>query len=391
MAGVNTMSFEDAAAILNNVRKQVTGETAQAPLTVDQFVSVATTTLQAGYDPVLNAITQMVSKTIFSIRPYNRKFGGIKVDQEQWGAIVRKLSLADKDFDNDVRFDLVDGQSVDMYKVNKPNVLQTNFYGQNVFEKNYTIFKDQLDNAFSGPSEFGRFMSMVVQNISDMIEQAHESIARMTIGNFIGGKNAANNGVIHLITEYNDATGANPALTAQTVYAPENFPNFIKWMYARVATISSLMTERSQKYQINVTGKAINRHTPKELQKIYLYAPLLKEMEARVLADTYNDNFLKYADVEDVNYWQSIDTPMSIRVTPSYMKADGTIDTAEAQTITNIAGVLFDRDALGYTTVNEWSATTPLNAKGGYWNTFHHFTERWWNDFTEKGVVLLLD
>ncbi len=389
MAGVNTMSFEDAAAILNNVRKQVTGETAAAPLTTEQFVSVATTTLQAGYDPVLNAITQMVSKTIFSIRPYNRKFGGIKVDQEQWGAIVRKLSLADKDFDNDVRFDLVDGQSVDMYKVNKPNVLQTNFYGQNVFEKNYTIFKDQLDNAFSGPSEFGRFMSMVVQNISDMIEQAHESIARMTIGNFIGGKNAANNGVIHLVTEYNSATGQT--LTPATVYAPANFPNFIKWMYARVATISSLMTERSQKYQINVTGKTINRHTPKELQKIYLYAPLLKEMEARVLADTYNDNFLKYADVEDVNYWQSIDSPMAINVTPSYMKPDGTIETAEAQSITNIAGVLFDRDALGYTTVNEWSATTPLNAKGGYWNTFHHFTERWWNDFTEKGVVLLLD
>lgn len=383
------MSFEDAAAILNNVRKQVTGETAQAPLTTNDFISVATTMLQAGYDPVINAITQMVSKTIFSIRPYNRKFGGIKVDQEQWGAIVRKLSLADKDFDNDVRFDLVDGQSVDMYKVNKPDVLQTNFYGQNVFEKNYTIFKDQLDNAFSGPSEFGRFMSMVVQNISDMIEQAHESIARMTIGNFIGGKNAANNGVIHLITEYNTSTGE--ALTPSTVYAPDNFPNFIKWMYARVATISSLMTERSQKYQINVTGKTINRHTPKELQKIYLYAPLLKEMEARVLADTYNDNFLKYADVEDVNYWQSIESPMSINVTPSYMKTDGTIETAEAQSITNIAGVLFDRDALGYTTVNEWSATTPLNAKGGYWNTFHHFTERWWNDFTEKGVVLLLD
>lgn len=389
MAGVNTMSFEDAAAILNNVRKQVTGEEGLAPLNTQQFISVATTTLQAGYDPVLNAITQMVSKTIFSIRPYNRKFAGIKMDQEQWGSIVRKLAIADKDFDDDVRFDLVDGQSVDMYKVNKPNVLQTNFYGQNVFEKNYTIFKDQLDNAFSGPSEFGRFMSMVVQNISDMIEQAHESIARMTIGNFIGGKKVANNGIVHLLTEYNTETGES--LTGTTVYAPENFPNFIKWMYARVATISSLMTERSLKYQVNVTGKAISRHTPKELQKIYLYAPLLKEMEARVLADTYNDNFLKYADVEDVNYWQSIDTPMSVNVTPNYMDTAGEIQTGEAQNITNVAGILFDRDALGYTTVNEWSATTPLNAKGGYWNTFHHFTERWYNDFTEKGVVLLLD
>ena len=64
---VNTMEFKDAAAILNNIRKQVTGETAIAPANTSEFVSVATTLLQAGYDPVLNAITQMVSRTIFSI------------------------------------------------------------------------------------------------------------------------------------------------------------------------------------------------------------------------------------------------------------------------------------------------------------------------------------
>lgn len=386
---VNTMSFEDASAILNSIRMQVTGETSIAPVNTSEFVSVATTLLQAGYDPVLNAITQMVSKTIFSIRPYNRKFGGIKIDSEQWGAIVRKLSIADKDFDQDVRFELVDGQSIDMYKVNKPNVLQTNFYGQNVFEKNYTIFKDQLDNAFSGPTEFGRFMSMVVQNISDMIEQAHESIARMTIANFVGGKKVANNGVVHLLTEYNAETGLS--LTATSVFAPTNFGDFIKWMYARVATLTGLMTERSVEYQINVTGKEISRHTPYEYQKVYLYAKLLNDMNARVLADTFHYDFIEYADVEAVNYWQSIETPMAINVTPSYMNAAGNIVTAESQSITNLVGVIFDQDALGMTTVNEWSATTPLNAKGGYWNTFHHFTERWYNDFTEKGIVLLLD
>lgn len=389
MAGVNTMSFEDASAILNNIRKQVTGETPIAIEDASKFVSVATTLLQAGYDPVLNAITQMVTKTIFSIRPYNRKFGGIKVDSEQWGAIVRKLSIADKDFDNDVRFELADGQSVDMYKVNKPNVLQTNFFGQNVFEKNYTIFRDQLDNAFSGVAEFGRFMSMVVQNVSDMIEQAHEAIARMTIANFIGGKVAAQNGVIHALTEYNTETGQS--LTAKTVYDPANFGDFIKWLYARVATLTALMTERSQEFQINVTGKAINRHTPYEFQKVYLYAPLLNEMNARVLADAYHDDFITYADVEAVNYWQSIKTPDQLKVKPSYMNATGAIVEGENTTVSKLIGVIFDRDALGYTTIHNWSATTPFNAKGGYWNTFHHFTERWYNDFTEKGIVLLLD
>ena len=387
---VNTMSFEDASAILNNIRKQVTGETDPiAPVTTADFISVATTVLQAGYDPVLNAITQMVSRTIFSIRPYNRKFGGIKMDSEQWGAIVRKLSIADKDFDKDVRFELVDGQSEDMYVVNKPNLLQTNFYGQNVFEKNYTIFKDQLDNAFSGPSEFGRFMSMVVQNISDMIEQAHESIARMTIANFVGGKVAATNSVVHLLTDYAADTGVT--LTSVTVYDPANFGDFCKWMFAKLATLTSLMTERSQEFQINITGKEINRHTPFAMQKVYMYAPIMNALKARVLADTFHPEFIDYADIESVNYWQNIKDPMSLDVTPSYMDVDGTIVTAAEQQIDNLVGVIFDRDALGMTTVNQWSATTPLNAKGGYWNTFHHFTERWYNDFTEKGIILLLD
>ena len=389
MSGVNTMTFEDASAILNNIRKQVTGEEPIAIEDASQFTSVATTLLQAGYDPVLNAITQMVTRTIFSIRPYNRKFGGIKVDSEQWGAIVRKLSIADKDWDQDVRFELEDGVAIDMYKVNKPNILQTNFYGQNVFEKNYTIFRDQLDNAFSGASEFGRFMSMVVQNVADMIEQAHEGIARMTIANFIGGKIASDNSVIHLVTEYNAETGLS--LTSETIFAPDNINDFSKWCYARITTLMGLMSERSIEFQMNVTGKEISRHTPYELQKVYMYAPLLNEMRARVLADTFHKDMLEKADVEEVNYWQSIKTPEQIMVKPAYTDDAGLVVDGEEMTIENLAGVIFDRDALGYTTIHNWSATTPFNAKGGYWNTFHHFTERWYNDFTEKGIVLLLD
>ena len=41
--------------------------------------------------------------------------------------------------------------------------------------------------------------------------------------------------------------------------------------------------------------------------------------------------------------------------------------------------------------VNKWSATTPLNARGGYSVMWTHYTGRWCNDFTENGLVLLLD
>lgn len=386
---VNTMSFEDASAILNNIRQQVTGESSLAPVNTADFVAVGTTLLQSGYDPVLNAITQMVTKTIFSIRPYSRKFGGIKVDSEMWGSIVRKLAIADKAWEPNEEFDLVDGQSIDHYKVSKPDVLELKFYGAEDFSKHYTIFKDQLNNAFSGPAEFGRFMSMVVQNVSDMIEQNFESIARMIIANYVGGKKVADNGVIHLLTEYNAETGLS--LTATTVFAPANFGDFMKWVYARIDTLTSLMTERSNKFQIQVTGKEITRHTPYEYQKVYLYAKLMNDMKARVLSSTFNYGFIEYADVEEVNYWQSIDTPMAIDVTPNYLDTDGSIKTGATQNITNLVGVIFDREALGYTVMNEWSATTPLNASGGYWNTFYHFLMKWWVDYSEKGIILLLD
>ena len=387
----NDLSFNQLSTVLNSIVSQATGKTPLAITNTSEFISVAQTALKTGYDPVLQSISQVLSRTIFSTRPYYRKFGGIQVDNQKWGNITRKLNISDKDWENDVRFELVDGESVDMYKVNKPNILQTNFYGANVYERSYTIFKDQLDCAFSGPDEFARFLSMVTGNCTDMIEQAHENLARATVANYIGGKVKGDaDSCIHLLTEYNALTGL--ALTKENVYQPANYKPFIDWVYSRIATLTELMTERSQLFHTNITGKTINRHTPLQRQRVYLYAPARFNIESMSLANTYNYNFLKMAYNETVNYWQSIQSPSKINVKPSYLQADGTITTPEAALEQDdIFGVIFDEEALGYTVMNQWSATTPFNAKGGYSNVFFHFTDRFWNDFTENGLVLLLD
>lgn len=390
---VNDLTFNQLSMVLNSIVQQATGQQAQQVTNTAEFVSVAQTALKTGYDPVLQAISQVLSRTIFSIRPYTRKFGGLMVSNQQFGNIVRKLNIADKDWEEDSRFELTDQNSVDMYKVNKPSILQTNFYGANVFEKSLTIFKDQLDCAFSNPDEFGRFVSMTMTNASDMIEQAHENLARATLANFIGGKISGDTAsVIHLLTEYNTITGLKTPLTAETVYQPANFKPFMQWVYSRVASLSSLMTERTQKFHINVTGKEISRHSPVNKQKVYLYAPARYQTETMVLADVYHDNFLRMADNETVNFWQSIDKPDEINVQPVYLQADGTLKSDESPVNQKgIFGVMFDEEAAGYTVVNQWSAPTPFNSKGGYSNIFWHFTDRYWNDFTENGIVLLLD
>lgn len=406
----NDLTFTQISTVLNNVVQQATGTKTIAPVDTASFVTAAQTALKTGYDPVMNALSQVLSRSIFSIRPYSRKFKGLEVSESAYGNQVRKFNIADGDFEDDDRYKYPvgydstqtpangDGKSVDMMVLKKPKILQTNFYGQNVFEDHYTVFKDQIDSAFTGPDEFARFVSMVTTNMMDRLEQARENIARATIANFIGGIISEGNDdrVVHLLTEYNTQTGLS--LTAQSVYTPANFRPFMQWVFSRIAAISSLMTERSNMFQTVVNGMRVNKHTPVADQKVYLYAPAKYQIETMVMADTFNDSYLKLADNETVNFWQSIETPDSISVNPVYTKTDGTLakptasgNASAAVEQAGIFGVIFDREAMGYATTQQWMSPTTFNARGGYTNFWYHETERNWTDNTEKGVVLLLD
>lgn len=407
MAVLDSMTFYQAAAVLNEIHAQATGQKTIAPVDTASFVSQATTALKTGYDPIANAINQVLSRTIFSVRPYSSKFKGLEVSETSWGNHVRKLSIADKDMEQDQRYlwpvgvddapaqdpgspVIGDGYSVDMYKINKPEILQTNFYGSSVVSKKISYFRDQLECAFRGPDEFARFVSMYTQNAVDMLEQYRENTKRACVANLIGGVLAENNGdrVVHLLTEYNALTGLS--LTSQTVYQPDNFKPFMQWVYSRVAAISSLMTERSQLFQTVVNGKKIMRHTPQRDQKVYMFAPAQFQIEAQVLADTYHDTYLKTADVETVNFWQDIKNPDAIDNTASRITSDGSVASSDIDQ-GNIFGVIFDREAAGFATIQQWSMPTPFNADGGYYNQYWHETHKVWNDHTEKVVVLLLD
>lgn len=386
----NDLTFEQIVTVLNSIAQQATGQAQLTATNTSDFITVAQTTLKAGADPIMNAISQTLSKTIFSIRPYFEKFQGLRVDSIRWGNHVRKLSSVDRPFIQADKWNLTDGTSVDPFVIRQPEVLQTNFYGADTYADELTVFDDQLDNAFKGPDEFGSFISMIMSNITDKHAQAREALARACIANLIGGKVAGDSGnVIHLLTEYNTLTGLT--LTAQTVYQPANFAPFMQWVYSRIAEMSSKLTERTTKYHINVTGKPIARHTPMERQKVFMYAPARYQIDARVLADTYHDTFLRFAADETVNYWQAIDDPAAINVKATYMASNGTLTTPQSATKTdNIFAVLMDDEAAGYTTIHEKMGSI-YNPRGEYSNIFWSFDLRYWNDFTENAIIFLLD
>lgn len=388
---VNALTINQLATVLNDIAEQATGQKQIAITDTASFVSVGQKALLAGYDPLLNAISQVLSRTIFSERPYTRKFKFLEADAIRYGNHVRKLSPSDSPFEEDDRFKLVDGESVDQQIVNKPNVLQTNFYGENVYQRHITVFRDQLDVAFSGPEEFQRFISMIMVNVQDQIEQAHELTAKATIANLIAGtvEGGTEAQVIYLVDEYAEHIGADT--TDFNPFDPGIFPDFSRWVFGRLTTASKALKERTQRYHVALDDYDISRHTPVQRQRCIMYSPMFDDVDARVLSTSFNDEYLKLLQHEEVTFWQSPESPFDLSVKPAYIDSGAELVVAsEGKQYEGVVGVLMDEEAAGYTVVNQWSAPAPFNARGGYTNMFWHFTDRYWNDFSENCIVFML-
>lgn len=389
MAG-GDLNIVQISTLLNTILGQARLNTA-AVVDTSSFISVAQTALKCAPDVLLESVSQMfTNRDIISIRPYTRKFRGLERSAMEWGNAVRKLNYVDSPMEENPAWELNDGESVDMYTVKTTKILQTNFYGQATWEQEFSVFDYQLNIAFANPYSFQAFMSGMYQNKADQREQAHESLARATILNLIGGVLLGNktDGNVKVLTLYNAQNGTS--LTKADVLKSENFPDFLKFFVATLKIYLKLMSERSQKFQINVTGKPITRHTPREDIMMYLYTPFFEKAKTMVYGDIFHENYMNIGNYEEVNFWQSIEDTQAINVTAAYTDATGAVKSGEANN-ENVLGIIFDREAAGYNTIINRSWTTPYNGKGAYTNNGISFSDRYYNDFTEKAIVFTLD
>ena len=392
--GVNAMQITDIYQLMNNVHAQATGQASITPTSTDEFVSMATTTLAAGTDIVYSTLMAYIMRPIFAVRDYNEKFKGLYRTNNEFGAIRRKISYCEKPMQRAAAMwdasQLVDGGAIDPWIINKADVLEMRFYGSAVYDDSLTIFEDQIKTAFSGPDELGAFVTGMMTNQNNKYKQYREELARATLANFIGAKNDIDSAsVIHLLTEYNQLT--QQSLTYNDIWQEANIAGFFRWVRARINTLARQMRERSEKFQVTVTGKPVMRHTENADLKIYMLADALDIIDTMVNTVTFHDEPLAYADVEGVTYWQAIDTPDQIKVTPSVITAAGVYAQGTAQTMSKVFGVMFDKDAMAINQYMYRVDNTPMNARGRYYNTFLHARLQYTNDLTEKGIVLLLD
>ena len=393
----NVLTPVDVYALMNAVVSQATGRNDLAVVDTTTFASVGEIVLRTGTENTLNAISTVIGKTIFSVRPYKGKLESLRVAQQRWGGQVRKIiNLYDEaeksdDWNTDVaQTALADGGSVDMYKIRKPKALQLNFYGTKVLQKHITRFRDQLSLAFHNEDEFIRFIDSVMVEFSNEIELLNEAESRATLLNFMAGISSMGLTEVDLVAEYNNEY--NTQYTRAQLLSTY-IESFMKFVAAEIKIYSSRLTDMSTLYHANLTGyNKIMRHTPKERQKMVMYEPIFIKTQAEVYSGLFNPEYLDIGSFEGVNYWQSQSTPTAINVKPNILNvADGSSKNAEAAVeLDYVLGILFDEEACGVMPQFDYSSTTPFNSAGGYYNMYMHWRFNSYCDYTENAVLFVM-
>lgn len=391
----NLLTPTDVHAIVNDIVKQATGRDDLKVTDTSSLVTVGETLLRTGYENTINAISTVVGRTIFSIRPYSARFSSLLVDAQRWGGQTRKVVPlytdleASEDWNTDLApQQLADGQSVDMFKIKAPKCVQLNFYGTKLLQKHITMFRDQLSLAFTNETEFARFLDTVMTQFANEIEVTNENKARGTILNYMAGLHEMGLSV-DLAEEFNKEYGTS---YTRAQLLGTYFKSFCEFISSYIQTYSDNLVDYSTMYHANLSQYApIPRHTPKAFQKMIMLQPFFNKMKTMVLTNAFNPELLNIGSYEGVNYWQAKQTPNAINITPNILNVNnGQSVNGQPVSLDYVLGVLFDVEACGIMPQFDYASTTPFNSAGGYSNTYNHWRFNSYNDFTENGVLFYI-
>ncbi len=414
---------KDCYALMNALVAEATGQqsTIQA-VDTSTFVSAGETVLATGTENVLNSLAMVVGRRLVAVRPYNAPLRlinaidtGLFSDRILKDSFYSRYAQPSGAFNTDLFTNLATGftsgenvggspaaaqSTKSQWEQNLPVPLELNFAGRNTWQDCSTIPEIQLQQAFRDEASFSEFVTGYMMERANDLESQKEAYNRMTLLNYMAGlydlSSSMPGSVVNLTYEFNQEFRTSYT-TAQllSTYLKE----FMEFFTARVKIDSDKMTNRSLNYhwspakQVGGVDYYLLRHTPKDRQKLFLFAPMFTKAQSYVFPEIFNPQYLKMENYEGVNFWQNENDPSAIKVTPAIPNvASPASQTAGSQVVLDtVVGVLFDEDALMIDYQLDTALSTPVEARKHYRNVWYTYAKNSICDFTEKGILYYME
>lgn len=379
----NQIEVNQIYDLCNQVFQQMTGRTDIAAVDSASLVAMGNEVSNLGKNDLwLNTLARRIGLTIDNYRVYLNKFSDLYRTQVEWGALVQKLTveMPDAVADDMYKVGQMNGQALDHYIINNPKAKQKIFDKETPYSFFITMQEKMLTEAFLNAGAMASFVNQVFGKVQNKIEVVLEDLARVALVNMMCNLSAKQE--IKLVTLYNSKTGST--LNPQTALFD---PSFMRFAIGMMNNIASKMETMSVLF--NTEG--YDRFTPKSEQRFYVLADFITQLETVVQYAAFNPQYVNKSVDIAVPYWQGVKEGDDINDIAVLSKVIGKVDSKVDKTIENVVGVLFDREAIGTFRQEEKVLTTPVNARGAYYNTFWHEKQMWFNDMSENAVIFTLN
>lgn len=416
----------DCYALINAMVEDLSGQTATIRATdTSSFISAGDLVMSYGTENVLNELGMLIGRILVAARPYKGRWDIISaVNSREFTMRMEKISFYNRKalpsgaFNTDIYTNIAEGftngQNLDAnddpqstksqweQKLAVPMVL--NFGGSSVWQDCITIPEIQLQEAFRNEGEFNEFISGMLTEHENDIELEKEAFRNAIVLNYIAGIYDMGNSnmpgsVVNLTEAFNiryygsDTTKYKTSAELRSTY----FKEFIAFAVTTIKKYSMLMRNKSANYHwtpaktVGGESLALLRHTPREKQKLFMYAPLWIDAEAMVMPELFNDQYLDIGNFERVMYWQNENDPSAIQIYPAIPDVStGAQTKGDKVEIDYLVGCLFDTDACFSDFGIERSTSTPVEARKFFRNVWNTYKKNGLNDFTEKGIIFIM-
>lgn len=401
----NTLTPTDVYGILNAMSAEMWGSNATlTAMDTTTFSTVGEAMLRTGYENTLGALSTVIGRSIVAARPYRGKFRVIMRVPQEFGLITRKISFystaleQSTDFNTDINgTQIVDGASIDPWTITKTYPLEINFAGLKVSQKNYTVFRYQLKQAFQNEAAFGQFVSGLLIQIANDLEVDMDAENRLQVLNAIGATYnvGAARQKVNLTAAFNAYYGTSYTATQ---LLSTYFQDLMEFFVMRLKGDMELMSEYNELFHIyparnDDSGNALvlNRHTPPEARRLILFMPRIRQAEASIFPSLFDSSYLRLENYEGVEYWQNPNVPEAVNIKPNQLNVStGQSEDGTAVSLDHVFALLFDRDALATSIHVEDVLTSPINNKGSYYNVTYHYGKDYRLDQTENMILYYL-
>ena len=418
-----TLTPKDAHVIMGALVRQATGQADISVADTSDFISAGEKVLATGTENVFNSINLLMGRIIIASRPYKALLTLMDaIDTGEFTHRFEKISfysldpLASGNFNTDLYTNLADGFTAGENKDGNGDAQSTksqweqnqrpsavfNFGGSDVWDTCITLYEDQVQQAFRNEEEFNRFIAGYIREHENDFESQREAFNRMIMLNKIGQiydmQSVMDGSCVNLTYEFNQKYGTNyTSAQLRTTYLKQ----FAEFFVAEFKAQLEYMSERSAKYHwsVGITHRGathcILRHTPKADVRCYLYSRIWKDVEASVLPEIFNDEWLDLdTQYQPVSYWQTnytdakrskVDVYPAIVNTSTGVQAKG-----DRVQLDYVVGLICDRDAMLTDMQIETARTTPVEARKGYRNTWLHVAKNGICDPTENAILFYM-